>query len=334
VIVDAEPMRGVYKLVDQVARGQINVLVTGETGVGKEVIARAIHTSSKRVLKPFLGVNCGALAETLLQSELFGHEKGAFTGAVATKLGLLESANGGTVFLDEIGEMPLALQASLLRVLEERSVTRLGAVAPKPIDVRFVAATNRALEADIASGRFRKDLFFRLAGVTIEVPPLRKRPHEIEPLARYYVQLFCEQLGRDVPELPRATLAALTAHDWPGNVRELRNVIERAVLLCGNEPIRPEHLPDAFHPAKKKKTAAEPAPDMAATHSPESDASPVSLRDLKADMQSAERERIQAALDACAGNQTRAAEMLGISRRALTNKLNQYGFARPRKKGE
>jgi len=246
VVVRDSAMQALYADAARVARANINVLLLGETGVGKEVLARAIHTHSQRAKGPFLGVNCAAFAESLLENELFGSEKGAFTGALS-RPGLFEAANGGTVFLDEVGELPLATQAKLLRVLEERVVTRLGASRPRAIDVRFLSATNRDLEADSRQGRMRPDLYFRLNGVALLIPPLRSRPGELEALAGSFLSAACRDLER-VPALilSAAALRVLVSHDWPGNVRELRNAMERAAVMCTESTIQPEHLPPAL----------------------------------------------------------------------------------------
>src|SRR5690606_14186600 len=216
--------------------------ILGETGAGKEAMAETVHQRSPRRAGPFLLLNCAALSETLLESELFGHEKGAFTGAHSTKAGLLESTAGGTVFLDEIGELSLGTQAKLLRVLEERSVMRVGATKPRRIDVRFVTATNRDLTREVRAGRFRGDLYYRISGLVVRIPPLRERLTEIEPLARHFLTEFCTQLGQLVPELEPAAIEALLGYHWPGNVRELKNVMERAVLLAGSGPVTREHV--------------------------------------------------------------------------------------------
>jgi len=316
-VVVAESMKELHALVDKVAPSAVNVLVLGETGTGKEVVARALHARSPRAGKPFLGINCAALSETLLESELFGHEKGAFTGADRAHEGLLEAANGGTVFLDEVGELPPSFQAKLLRVLEERQVRRLGASASRPIDVRIVAATNRDLDKGVLEGTFRKDLYFRLNGFILTVPPLRERAVEIEPLIRHYVTFFAREAGKEEPSISPEALARMKIHRWPGNVRELRNVVQRAVLLCGEGPIELAHLPPLGEgPAPSlddlgKKTQRLRAPDL---------------------KEVSEAQRIQEALEQCAGNQTRAADLLGISRRSLVMKLTKYGMPRPRKR--
>jgi hypothetical protein len=235
-------MERVYKLAERAAAGTINVLIVGETGVGKEVLAERVHKMSARDGKPFVCLNCASLSEHLLESELFGHERGAFTGASEAKPGLLETAPGGTLFLDEIGEMPLLLQAKVLRVLETRLVTRVGGLKPKAIAVRFVAATNRNLEEEVAAGRFRRDLYFRLNGMTLHIPPLRARRGEIAPLANVFLEHYAAPLGHGAPALSLEAKDMLEGYVWPGNVRELRNMMERAVLLCAGSEILPEHL--------------------------------------------------------------------------------------------
>lgn len=303
-------IRALDKLVDRLAAGTINVLLLGETGVGKEVFAEKIHRRSPRADKPFLRLNCAALTEPLLESELFGYEKGAFTGATAAKPGLLETADGGTVFLDELADLPAALQAKLLRVLEDRAVMRVGALKPRAVDVRFVAATNRDLEVEMTRGAFRKDLFFRLSAATLMIPPLRERPSEIEPLAQLFVTQFARQLGRPTPAITPGAMTMLASYDWPGNVRELRNMIERAVLLAGDEPITPDYLP---------------IDKMRATLPPDDESV-----DLRARREQLERQVVIDALERAGGNQTLAARMLGIARRTLISRMHAYGLPRPR----
>ena len=301
-----DTMKRITDVAGRVARSEISVLLMGETGVGKEVFARKIHELSARGEQPFVALNCGALSEQLLESELFGHEAGSFTGAKQTKLGLLETAQGGTIFLDEVGEIPLSAQVKLLRVLEERRVLRVGGLQPRPIDVRFVSATNRDLRREVATGRFREDLYYRLNGITLSIPPLRERIAEIPRLAAQFIAEAGKRAGVPPPSLSQGALERLEAHSWPGNIRELRNLIERAVVLCGEGPIEPEHL------------FAEPSHELVA-------GDPNSMD---------ERTRILHALQQCAGNQTRAAKLLGIARRTLTSKLGKLGLPRPRKDRE
>jgi len=299
VIVASDAMRDLHHLAAKVARSDITVLLLGESGVGKEVLAAAIHARSPRARGPFVTLNCAAVAEGVLESELFGHARGAFTGAVRDKPGHLEAADGGTVFLDEIGELPAALQAKLLRVLEDRRVTRVGELAPRAIDVRFVAATNRNLATAIDAGAFREDLYHRLDGIALTIPPLRERADEIVPLA--------EAFARGRAALAPDAIAALRAHAWPGNVRELKNVIERAVVLADGGRIT----------ARDLQLAAPAAP-----------ARPQTLPDRTDEV---ERAAIVEALERCAGNQTKAANVLGISRRMLVARLGKYNLPRPRK---
>jgi two-component system response regulator AtoC len=289
------------RLLERVAPGDIAVLLTGETGVGKEVFAERLHAKSKRAAKPLLRLNCGGFTETLLDSELFGHEKGSFTGADKAKPGLLENADGGSVFLDEIGELPLGLQARLLRVLQDKKVQRIGALEPRAIDVRFISATNRDLSAEVTAGRFRQDLYYRLNGVTIWIPPLRERSGEIATFAKQFLAEANPAL-----RLSRAALTRLEQHGWPGNIRELRNVIERAALIAHGDEIAEDDL------------------QLATIDAPSSSGS------LHADVDALEKKRILEALDACGGNQTRAAQKLGISRGTLVSRLKQYGITRPR----
>jgi DNA-binding NtrC family response regulator len=323
-IVEDAAMRRLYTLLERVAPGTISVLLLGETGVGKEVVAEALHRLSPRAARPFVRLNCAALSETLLESELFGHEKGAFTGASQTKPGLLETAGGGTVFLDEVGELPLTTQVKLLRVLETREVMRVGGLKAIPIDVRFVSATNRDLPREVAGGSFRQDLLFRLNGVTISIPPLRERVEEIEPLCRAFLESFSRQLARHpAPSLSSEAVAFLRSYAWPGNVRELRNVIERAILLCDGTTIELEHLPTERASATFRASVPSPLPPAAPVAPSEGS--------LREDIGSLEKRRILEALAACGGNQSEAARQLGISRRTLTTRLTEYGVPRPRK---
>jgi DNA-binding NtrC family response regulator len=319
------PMQSLLALADRVAVGDISVLILGETGAGKEVIADHVHARSRRAAHPLVKLNCAAMPEQLLESELFGHEKGAFTGAIATKPGLLEQAAGGSVFLDEIGELPPATQAKLLRVIEQREILRVGALKPRAIDVRFLAATHRDLPIAIAAGRFREDLYFRIAGVTLQIPPLRDRPDEILPLAERFAQRAAAGLGRPTPTISPAARALLRAHRWPGNVRELRNAIERATLLCDGT-IDVGHLPDD---RMSRPAAAAPAEAAPVATDP---AAGAGLGGVRVQADALERQAIESALARTGGNQTEAARQLGISRRTLTNKLNVHGFDRPRKR--
>jgi DNA-binding NtrC family response regulator len=313
-------MKELERTVMRVAQVNLNVLVLGETGAGKDVIASMLHEFSARSSQPFVGLNCASLPDQLLESELFGYERGAFTGAIKSKPGLLEAADGGTLFLDEIGDLPAPLQAKLLRVIESRELTRLGGVTPRTVDVRLVAATNCDLETSVAAGRFRRDLYYRLNGVSLRVPPLRERPGEIEPLARLFQESACDRFGSTSVPFSAAALQAMTLHSWPGNVRELRNAVERAVVLA-EHAIEPEHLGLASAPSPHTLF---PADSSAGASQRFWDGTP----ELGPD--AAERERIARALEACAGNQSRAAKLLQVPRRTLIRRIAQLGLPRPR----
>jgi DNA-binding NtrC family response regulator len=315
-------MQRVHDMAARAATANINILLLGETGVGKEVMAQMIHRLSPRAGKPIVSLNCGGLTESLIETELFGHEKGAFTGATQSRPGLLETADGGTVFLDEIGEMPLKLQAALLRVIETREVLPVGGRRPRTIDVRFIAATNRDLETESQRGSFRQDLFFRLNGISLSIPPLRERRSEIVELARIFVAQACQESGRPPLTLSAEVRAALEAYSWPGNIRELKNVMERAVVLTDGPEIGCAQLPleKMGPPEEIIEGAAEPAP------------SPDRIEVTgKTDLRAIERQRIIEALAACAGNQSRAAKLLNMPRRTFISKLDLYEIPRPQK---
>jgi DNA-binding NtrC family response regulator len=319
------------QLVDHVAASDLSILILGETGVGKEVCAERIHQQSMRNEGPFLKLNCAALSGQLLESELFGHERGAFTGAVTTKPGLLEATDGGTLFLDEVGELPLVLQAKLLRVLEDGSVLRVGALRPRTVDVRFVAATNRALDREIAEGRFRRDLFYRLSGAEISIPPLRERVDEIESLARGFVTEVCARSGAATPDIDAGTMRALESRSWPGNIRELRNAMERAVLLCRGAPILPSHLPAEARSFTDAQAEVEVEVEKSAPRRARR-ARQIGLGRFNEEVAEVERKQIVDALTECGGNQTRAAKLLGIARGTLQSRMDTYGIPRPRKR--
>jgi two-component system, NtrC family, response regulator AtoC len=336
-------MQQLHRVVERIAAGTISVLILGETGVGKEVLAETVHNLSPRAEQPFLRLNCAALSESLLESELFGHERGAFTGALQAKPGLLETADRGTVFIDEVGELPMSIQVKLLRVIESRQVLRVGALKSRPIDVRFLAATNRDLEAEIERGAFRQDLFFRLNGISLVIPPLRDRVGEIAGLARGFATEVSAQSGEPrVPDITPDAMAMLERYSWPGNIRELRNVIERAVLLCAGGPIGLEHLPvEKMRATMRQRPLAIARGEAAAPSTPAladppdavapSPARETTVADIRREMDALERERILSVLNTCGGNQTEAARVLGLSRRALVNRLDAWGVPRPRK---
>ena len=328
IVLEDPATRRVATMLERVAVGMISVLLLGETGVGKEIFAELVHRLSPRREAPFVRLNCAALSEGLIESELFGHERGAFTGAVATKPGLLESAAGGTVFLDEVGELPPSIQVKLLRVLEERRVTRVGALKPRDIDVRVVAATHRDLHAEMEAARFREDLYFRLAGITLEIPPLRERAADVAALAAHFLGEGARRAGRSSPPaLSPAALSLLRQHDWPGNLRELRNAMERAVLLAGDGPIEPAHVQGL---GARRRPQAPPASAPAPTPTPTPRAAEDG-GDLRGEVAALEKQRILDALQRSAGNQTLAAKLLGMPRRTFLNRLDAYNIARPRK---
>jgi two-component system, NtrC family, response regulator AtoC len=338
-IVADQAMRELYRVVNLVARGDLSVILLGETGTGKDVLADAIHQRSSRASAAYVRLNCGALPDALLESELFGYERGAFTGAVRPKPGLFEVADGGTVFLDEIAEMPVSTQVKLLRVLENREITRLGGVRPRRVDVRIVCATNRDLLSRIDAGEFRQDLYFRLNGITLTIPPLRERRAEVAPLAREFVERACQRVGRAPLAIGEKAVAFLEGHSWRGNVRELKNMVERAVTLSSGEAIDVQDLVPQGGPGvgpvdRGRSPGRERLP---ATFDPESvgngdGVADVGLQDdARLATRAVERRRISEAMSQCGGNQTRAAKLLQISRRTLVSRLTEFGFARPLK---
>jgi two-component system response regulator AtoC len=318
-----EPGTVLDRLVELVSKSDISVLILGETGVGKSVTAETIHRSSQRAGRAFLRINCAALPEALLEGELFGYERGAFSGASHTKPGLLESADGGTVLLDEIGEMPLPTQAKLLSVLDTREVQRLGGLKPRHIDVRFLAASNRDLEASAQEGSFRRDLFFRLNGISIIIPPLRARISMIPVLARRFLEEASLRAGRTPPTISEAAIAWLVTQPWSGNIRELRNVTERALLLLAGDVLGTEHLigPPQFHSERIDSSSKRPP-------APVEEVGP----GLRGEIELLERKRVEEALATCEGNQTKAARLLGLSRRALITRIEAFGLPRPRRR--
>lgn len=303
----SEPMRQIYSLIEQVAPSSASVLLTGESGTGKELVARTMHNLSPRKRAPFIAINCSAIPETLMESELFGHEKGAFTGAAARRQGCFELAHSGTLLLDEIAEMPPLLQAKLLRVLEERTVRRLGGAQEIPVDVRVLAATNRDPHEAVRRGDFREDLLYRLNVIAIELPPLRRRKEDLPLLAQHLVAQLAERHERPARFLTPAALEALQSHHWPGNVRELRNVIERAVIICSGEAIERHHL------------APYPLDQRARARSEDTITLPVGTP-----IEEVERQMILRTLQKTDNNKTRAAELLQISLKTLHNKLRAY----------
>lgn len=300
-----EKMNRIREIIEQIKDTTVPVLITGESGTGKEVVARAIHRASARASQPFVAVNCAALPPTLLESELFGYEKGAFTGAVARHVGKFEAANNGTLLLDEVTEMDPALQSKLLRALQEREIERLGGNGPVPVNTRIIATTNRDIMAAVAQGQFRQDLYYRLHVIQIDVPSLRERPKDIEFLARSFLRSYANQANAESFELDHTAISKLLAHSWPGNVRELQNVIQRAAILSNKSQITAEDLPI--------ESISMDLQSMWIQHLPIGR----SLRDL-------ETQFILETLKHHNGNRTHAAKTLGISLRTLRNKINEF----------
>jgi DNA-binding NtrC family response regulator len=309
-------LRKVFAGLQRAAATDTTVLLEGESGTGKELFARSLHALSPRADAPFVAINCAAIPETLLETELFGHEKGAFTGAVARKPGKFEMAHRGTLFLDEIGDLPLSLQAKILRALEEKRFERVGGTASVQVDVRLVAATNRGLRAAVASRRFREDLFFRLSVFPITVPPLRDRPGDIPLLARFFVDRFCRDMKKKPIALSPGAVEQLVAYRWPGNVRELQNCIERAVILAEGDAIQPRHLNLSFKAAEPKAEPTDPLADL--------DLSGSLAEATKRALAVVERVKIEQILKEADNNKPRAAELLQISYKALLAKLKEH----------
>jgi DNA-binding NtrC family response regulator len=303
----SESIRKIYFLIEQVAPSSASVLITGESGTGKELVARTIHKMSPRHDKPFVAINCSAIPESLMESELFGHEKGAFTGAASRRQGCFELADTGTLLLDEIGEMPALLQAKLLRVIEERAVRRLGSRKEIEVDVRLLAATNRQPQQALAEGKLRDDLLYRLNVFGIHLPSLRERKEDLPVLAQHLVTQLAERHGRPARFMSSAALEALQFHSWPGNVRELRNVIERAVIICSGPQIERHHF--APYPIEQRERLRNEDTLSLPVGTP---------------LEEVERQMIMRTLQKTKNNKTRAAELLGISLKTLHNKLNLY----------
>ncbi len=312
IIGKSSEMQKIFEMVRRVADSKASVLITGESGVGKELIANAIHNLSSRKDKPMIKVHCAALSETLLESELFGHEKGAFTGAVARKRGRFELAHGGTLFLDEIGEIDQNVQIKILRVLQDRKFERVGGEETIEVDVRLITATNRDLEKEIAEGRFREDLYYRLNVVHIHVPPLRERKDDIPLMVASFLREFAAENGKTIESIDAQARAALYSYDWPGNVRQLRNCIESAVVMTAGKTITLDDLPPTIRQSSESGSVKLPAG--------------VSLAD-------AEKLLIQETLAANRGNKSKTADILGIGRKTLHRKIEEYGLELPEKDG-
>jgi DNA-binding NtrC family response regulator len=310
MVARTQRMLETFAFIERLARYPTTALITGESGTGKELVARAIHTLSPLRDRPFIVCNCTTLAPTLLESELFGYVRGAFTGADRDRKGLFEAAHGGTIFLDEIGELPLGVQVKLLRVLENREIKRIGSPEPLRVDIRVIAATNRDLPQMVQQATFRDDLYYRLNVGAIQLPPLRERPEDVEPLVAHFITICNEKLGRSVAGVSPQVLAILTRYPWPGNVREIANVIERAMVVAKGSVILPEHLPPHLFEATRPIAA-------------NGDGN----RPPELSLEAAEREQILRALQASGGKRIEAARLLGLSRRTLYRKLDRYGIA-------
>ncbi|HAR45114.1 MAG TPA: hypothetical protein DCS05_02770 [Nitrospiraceae bacterium] len=298
-------MQDLFGKIRKVAPTDSTVLIQGESGTGKELVARALHNLSKRAKAPLISVNCAAIPETLLESELFGHVRGAFTGAVASKKGILEEADGGTVFLDEIGDMSLALQAKLLRVLEEQAIRPVGSTKTTQVNIRFITATNKDLKAAVRGGAFREDLYYRINVISLEIPPLRARKGDVELLVKHYLRKYSDDMGRQVKDITSGALALLMDYGWPGNVRELQNVIERAILISDGDLIQPEHLPQGVK-----------AGDEFTRHS----------SDRKLSIEEYTKQFIKEFQGQY--NEKQLAELLGITRKSLWEKRKKWGIAK------
>jgi transcriptional regulator with PAS, ATPase and Fis domain len=305
-------MQEIFRLVEMVAPSTASVLITGESGTGKELVARTIHTHSNRKDKPFMAINCAAIPETLIESEIFGHEKGAFTGALERRVGCFELAEGGSLLLDEIGEMPIGTQAKLLRVLEDRKLRRLGSKVETSVDVRVIAATNKAPEEAVARGEIRNDLYYRLNVFSIQMPPLREHKEDLPELVKTQISELDAKHGRSVSMISEAVMNVFQGYAWPGNVRELRNVLERAIIVCEGSVIETRHLPPGFGQVTPKPPVVE--------------ANAVRLG-VGTTVGEAERLLIMKTLETTNNNKTRAAEILGISLKTLHNKLKEYSHA-------
>ncbi|MEZ4647427.1 MAG: sigma-54 dependent transcriptional regulator [Candidatus Eisenbacteria bacterium] len=306
---DSPSMQALYRMIDQIAPTNASVLITGESGTGKEVVARTIHGLSPRRSGRFVAINCAAIPENLLESEIFGHEKGSFTGATASRPGCFEHAHEGTLFLDEIGDMPAGLQTKLLRVLEDGKVRRVGGQREIPVDVRVLAATNVEIDERLASGRLREDLYFRLNVFTLHLPPLRERAQDVPVLASHFLHNFAEENGKKLLGISQEAMDLMTRYDWPGNVRELRNVMQRAAILCDNDEVQPHHLPPSVRPIVRRESGSRDA---------------LSVK-VGTPLEEVEKAVILETLEACSGNKTRAAAVLGITTKTLYAKLRRYG---------
>ena len=327
LVFEDEKSKALLALVHRIAPSDATALVIGETGTGKELIARHIHALSDRHAGPFVAVNCAAISESLIESELFGHERGAFTGAVTSRAGWFETAHGGTLFLDEIGDLPLPLQVKLLRVVQERQVVRVGSRQPVAVDVRLVAATNVDLKEAVAAGRFREDLYYRLNVAPVLLPPLRDRPGDILPLAYHFLSIYSERLGYSTVNLSSNAMERLLTYPWPGNIRELENTIHHALLVCPGTMVRAEdlHLPSVRHEERSAPPATPPADPLSEA------LNRLFNSDRPKIYQFIDETVIRTAYEYCEQNQLRTARLLGISRNVVRDRLARYGLLHSRK---
>ena len=312
---NSEPMHRIYQLIQRVSQTPTNVLVTGESGTGKEMVAKAIHYNGPLHDKPFVTINCGAIPESLMESEMFGHKKGSFTGAVADKSGLFEVADGGTLFLDEVGELPLSIQVKLLRAIQERVIRRVGSTEDTKVEVRLIAATNRNLEEMVAAGTFRQDLFYRLNVINIRTPSLRERRDDIEPLCQHFLKKYNDRLGKQINSISHEALELLQKYDYPGNVRELENIIERTVALEAGATVLPESLPPFVNTPSGRK--------MASSHEIEIGEDGVDLDKIVGQI---EKELIVKAIHSANGVKKKAAKLLGITFRSMRYRVEKYNL--------
>ncbi|MCP4687791.1 MAG: PAS domain S-box protein [Desulfobacterales bacterium] len=326
IIGASAPMRRVFDLIENAAHSDASVIIYGESGTGKELVSLAIHDIGERRSQPFVKVNCASLTESLLESELFGHARGAFTGAYKDRIGRFEKANLGDIFLDEIGDLPLSTQVKLLRVLEEKMIERVGDSASIPIDVRIISATNRNLPRLVEKGDFRKDFFFRINVIPIHLPPLRERVEDIPLLAESFFRKIRVKSGKNIEGIGKETMEALVSHDWPGNVRELKSAFEYAFVTCNEAIIRPRHLPGAIYREKGPAIPSARSPSGPPVRSPVRSSARKSF-----DLQEIKKRELLEALDRTGGNQSKAAEILGVSRVTVWNRMKRFGVQSKRK---
>ncbi len=314
IVGNSPRMMYIYDMIRQVAKTQTNVLITGESGTGKELIARAIHEQSDRREQPFVAINCGGIPETLMESELFGHKKGAFTGAAFDKKGLFEAAQGGTIFLDEIGELSVQIQVKLLRAVQEKTVKPVGGNEDIPVDIRIISATNKKLEDEVIEGRFREDLFYRLNVIEIKVPPLRERKADLEPLAQHFLEKYAREMGKEITKISSYAIDLLKKYDFPGNVRELENLMERSVALSNTNILLPDSLALSVHKRRWIEGVKNRRFDI------DEVAKGVALDNILAEI---EKAYIEKAMECADGSKSRAAELLGINLRSLRYRLDK-----------